>query len=66
MLDLAIDNGLVHQKDVKLLSIGGVDQFYGHLKNNPNMTYYGVVWCTTEWKVNENISIPCTYTHMGD
>jgi len=26
------------------------------------MTWYGVVWCTTEWDVSPNVSIPCTYS----
>lgn len=25
-----------------------------------------MVWCTTEWEVNENFSIPCRYEHQTD
>jgi hypothetical protein len=29
------------------------------------MTWYGIVWCTTEWEVNENITIPCQYGNQN-
>jgi hypothetical protein len=25
------------------------------------MTWYGVVWCTSEWPITDNFSFPCTY-----
>ena len=63
MQNVAEDNKLAFNKDVRLLSIGSVELYYEYIKNNPNMTWYGVVWCTTEWPVSENISIPCKYSH---
>jgi hypothetical protein len=54
---------MMFNKDVKLLSIGSVELFYEYIRNNQNMTQYGVVWCTTEWTINENASIPCRYSH---
>jgi hypothetical protein len=63
MKNVAQDNKLVFNKDVRLISIGSVELYYEYIKNNPNMTWYGVVWCTTEWPVTANISIPCKYSH---
>lgn len=55
-------NQLKFNHDVKLLTVGKVNDYYNFIKNNPNRTWYGVVWCTTEWDVTENITIPCQYT----
>lgn len=63
---VAKDNGLIFRKDVKLVNIGTPEQYYAYIKNNENMTYYGVVWCTSEWSVAENFSIPCKYQHEFD
>jgi len=63
MRNVADDNKLAFNKDVRLISIGSVELYYEYIKNNPNMTWYGVVWCTTEWPVTESISIPCKYSH---
>ena len=38
MKNLATDNQLLFNKDVKLLSIGSVDMFYDYINNNQNMT----------------------------
>lgn len=61
MKRVANENELTKNKDVKLLTIGTIDDFDEYLKTNPNMTQYGVVWCTSKWVVNENIQIPCQY-----
>lgn len=29
------------------------------------MTWYSVVWCTTEWKVSEDFSIPCKFSYQS-
>lgn len=63
MQNVAVDNQLIFNKDVKLLSVGPIDSFYDYIKSNPNNTWYGVVWCMTEWVVNENITIPCKYSY---
>jgi len=63
MQHVANDNQLEFNKDVKLISVGSVELYYEYIKNNPNMTWYGVVWCTTEWTVSQNVSIPCKYSH---
>lgn len=61
---LANDNQLLYGKDVKLLHVGpGVDEFYSYLNNNPNMTWFGLVWCTTEWPVTDDVALPCRYAH---
>lgn len=61
MRDVADSNHLRYDKDVKMISAGKAGSFYNYLKNNPNMTWYTVVWCTTEWEITEDISIPCQY-----
>eukprot|EP00347_Sterkiella_histriomuscorum_P002432 403368176 len=65
MEDVALQNVLIFKKDVKLLTIGEPDDFYNYLNNNPNMTWYSVVWCTSEWKVNANLSIPCKFSYQS-
>ena len=62
MRDVAAMNHLVFDKDVKLLSTGKLSSFYNYLQNNANMTWFAVVWCTTEWEVTENVKIPCHYS----
>lgn len=62
MKEVANTNHLQFNHDVKLLTVGKVDDFYSFVKNNPNQTWYGVVWCTSEWQVNENFTIPCRYS----
>ena len=62
MKEVASTNQLAYQKDVKHLTTGRVDDFKQYVKTNPNMTWYAVVWCTTEWDVVGNITIPCTYS----
>lgn len=62
MQSVATDNQLVYQKDVKKLTVGTPDNFFNYLNLNPNSTLYGVVWCTSEWVIYKNISMPCTFT----
>lgn len=59
MKEVAASNRLVYKKDVKLLTVGDIDKFYDYAKMNPNMTWFGVVWCTTEWQISDSISFPC-------
>ena len=63
MREVSSSNQLIHNKDVKLLTVGDPDDFYNYIKYNPNMTWYGVVWCTSSWKINSRISIPCQYSN---
>ena len=44
-----------------MISAGKTGSFYNYLKVNPNMTWYTVVWCTTEWEITDDLSIPCQY-----
>ncbi len=46
-----------------MLTIGTVQKMNKYFDQNPNMTWYGVVWCTTEWVIYENFSIPCQYEY---
>lgn len=41
------------------MSAGRLSSFYNYLENNPNMTWYAIVFCTTEWEVSEDFVIPC-------
>jgi hypothetical protein len=59
MRDVAQMNHLAFNKDVKLLTAGKVSSFYNYLENNPNMTWFGIVWCTSEWEITEDIKLPC-------
>lgn len=66
MRNLAMDNQLLFNRDVKMIGSPGPNasnNFFDHVKNNPNMTWYGVVWCTTEWFIAEGAAIPCRYSH---
>lgn len=62
MEHVANENVLIFKRDVKLLTIGEPQDFYNYLENNPNMTWYSVVWCTSEWKISHNYSIPCKFS----
>ena len=57
-------------KDVKLLTVGKPNYFFNYLKNNPNTTYYSVVWCTDEWTIETedygNINIPCQFNQTNN
>lgn len=49
MEDVAIMNGLTYDQDVKLLSVGDINNFYDYTERNDNKTHYAVIWCTSEW-----------------
>ena len=59
MQEVALANNFIFGRDVKLLSMGKVSKFYDYIKSNPNSTFYTVVWCTDEWEITPNVSIPC-------
>lgn len=65
MKQVAIANDFVMNKDVKLTSTGKTASFLNYMKNNPNMTLYLVVWCTSVFEIDmegaNGIGIPCTY-----
>ena len=61
MKNFAKENFLVFNTDVKLLTIGGPELFYEHMENNQNTTWFTIVWCTSEWPIMPNISIPCKF-----
>lgn len=63
MRNVAERNNLRYEKDVKKLTVGNIDSFFNYLNNNPNQTLYSVVWCTTQWPLNEdlNLSLPCHF-----
>lgn len=59
-------NGLTYDQDVKLLSVGDIQNFYDYTARNENKTRYGVIWCTSEWKVNDKLTVPCNYEYQDD
>jgi hypothetical protein len=61
MQTVAVQNKLIYQKDVKKLTVGTTEAFFHYLELNPNATLYSVVWCTSEWVIHGNYSIPCNY-----
>jgi hypothetical protein len=61
MQTVAVQNKLIYQKDVKKLTVGTTEAFFHYLELNPNSTLYSVVWCTSEWVISGNLSIPCNY-----
>jgi hypothetical protein len=58
---VAEQNNMIFNKDVKMLSQGPIDRFYDYLKIYPNTTLYAVVFCTTEWEIGNNMTLPCRY-----
>lgn len=66
MQNVATVNNFIFQKDVKKLTVGTADNFLNYLELNPNTTLYSVVWCTSEWIVYKNISIPCRFSETND
>ena len=40
---------------------GQIKNFYDYINTNQNMTWYSIVWCTTEWKIDDDLRIPCNY-----
>lgn len=58
MRDVAKQNNLAFNKDVKQLTVGTAKDFYKYVQNNQNQTWYGIVWCTSEWDVYVNNSLP--------
>lgn len=65
MKHVAIANDFVMNKDVKLTSTGKTRSFINYINNNPNMTQYLVVWCTSVFEADvegaNGLGIPCTY-----
>lgn len=63
MEQVALNNDLKFELDVRRLTVGTVQNFYEYLSANPNTTLYSIVWCTTTWQVSpdSNFSIPCTF-----
>jgi hypothetical protein len=61
---LAVDNQLLYPSDVKLIHVGHrVEKFYDYVNNNQNMTWFGVVFCTTQWAITDDVALPCRYSH---
>jgi len=61
MKNFAKDNDLEFNTDVRLLTTGTPQTFLDYVETNGNKTWYTVVWCTNEWPVKGNFSIPCKF-----
>lgn len=58
---VAKETNLTFGKDIKMLSLGTPTDFKNYLDENVNQTWFGLVFCTSEWfdDVTTNITIPC-------
>ena len=56
MKHLATTNGLEYGKDVRMISQGSAVDFKSYLDNNKNKTLFGVLFCTTDWTPQLDIS----------
>ena len=54
-------NYLNYGSDVKGLYAGNSAGMESYMRNHPNSTWYGIVWCTSSWDVDEDFSVPCKY-----
>ena len=61
MKNVAIENDLVFNQDVNYFKISKPQDYRDNLIRYPNQTYIGVIFCNTEWKYSEDISIPCRF-----
>lgn len=65
MKSVARQNDMVYQKDVKKLTVGTPTHFYDYLKANPNTTTYSILWCTDQFEIFPQLSIPCTFKNQS-
>jgi len=66
MKHVATENDLVFNKDVNYFKISGPQDYRENLVKYPNQTFLGVIFCNTEWKYSEDISIPCKFETKTD
>ena len=54
-------NDLEINKDIKMISQGSPREYFNYLKDHENKTMIGVLFCTSEYVLYEDmgISIPC-------
>ena len=57
MKNVAKENGLGYDRDVKVISIGEASDFADFITKNQNKTLYGVLFCTTEYYYCKNLSV---------
>lgn len=52
MEDVANENELTFEEDVKNLAIGPLPEFYNYIRENmDNKIQYSVVWCAESWDI---------------
>lgn len=56
MKHVAKDNGLEYGKDVRMVSLGESYKFKEYLDQNQNKTLFGVLFCTTDWSTQVDVS----------
>ena len=72
MEEVAAENALQFEKDVKKLSVGPLSLFYNYLHENTNKVQYSVVWCvdtfdvTREMREDQESSVWRRYNTTGD
>ena len=52
MKNVAKDNDMEYDKDVKLLVQGTAKDFSQYINDNKNMTQVAIVFCTDKWDIN--------------
>lgn len=59
-------NDLEINKDIKMISHGSPREYFNYLKEHENKTMIGVLFCTSEYVLYEDmgISIPCKFDEI--
>jgi hypothetical protein len=58
---IAKSNGLEKSRDIKYLGETSPSLFMDHLAKNANHTGVGLLFCTENWQLNENLTFPCYF-----
>ncbi len=59
---VALENNLTRDNDIKDMGIVKPAEFQEYLRNHSNHTQLGILFCNTEWPVNEYLAIPCQFS----
>lgn len=65
MSDIAYNNKLSIERDIKLISIGDYDSYVNYIEKHVNKTEYGILFCMDYFMIS-NVSIPCRYEYIVD
>lgn len=65
MKNIAEENNLTFNKDVKLLTLGSSQEYLDYLSKYDNKTKYGILFCLDKIDYY-NVSIPCTFEYLNE